>query len=87
MPQGQGALYQATAASSAAVTSKLLTEDDTMSLLGTIVSKILHPFGGGEAQAQTPGETATTPRERGCIDHAPPSEWERAHPRGREREK
>ncbi|MFH6783966.1 MULTISPECIES: DUF3597 domain-containing protein [Methylobacterium] len=31
-----------------------------MSLLGTIVSKILHPFGGGEAQAQTPGETATT---------------------------
>ncbi|KMO25710.1 DUF3597 domain-containing protein [Methylobacterium aquaticum] len=32
-----------------------------MSLLGTIVSKILHPFGGGEAQAQTPGETATTP--------------------------
>ncbi|KMO30674.1 hypothetical protein VQ03_28310 [Methylobacterium tarhaniae] len=31
-----------------------------MSLLGTIVSKILHPFGGGEAQAQTPGETSTT---------------------------
>ncbi len=31
-----------------------------MSLLGTIVSKILHPFGGGEAQAQTPGETPGT---------------------------
>ncbi|KMO37402.1 hypothetical protein VQ02_13275 [Methylobacterium variabile] len=30
-----------------------------MSLLGTIVGKILHPFGGGEAQAQTPGETTT----------------------------
>ena len=31
-----------------------------MSLLGTIVGKILHPFGGGEAQAQTPGEAAPT---------------------------
>ncbi|AWN46746.1 hypothetical protein DK419_10835 [Methylobacterium terrae] len=31
-----------------------------MSLLGTIVSKILHPFGGGEAQAQTPGEATKT---------------------------
>jgi hypothetical protein len=29
-----------------------------MSLLGTIVSKILHPFGGGEAQAQTQGDSA-----------------------------
>jgi hypothetical protein len=37
-----------------------LTEDDTMSLLGTIVSKILHPFGGGEAQAQTPETTSTS---------------------------
>ncbi len=31
-----------------------------MSLLGTIVSKILHPFGGGEAQAQTPETTSTS---------------------------
>ncbi|WP_298959843.1 DUF3597 domain-containing protein [uncultured Methylobacterium sp.] len=32
-----------------------------MSLLGTIVSKILHPFGGGEAKADTPQtETAGT---------------------------
>jgi hypothetical protein len=31
-----------------------------MSLLGTIVSKILHPFGGGDAQAQTPGEATKT---------------------------
>ncbi len=32
-----------------------------MSLLGTIVSKILHPFGGGEAKADTPAtETAGT---------------------------
>jgi hypothetical protein len=31
-----------------------------MSLLGSIVGKILHPFGGGEAQAQTPGEATKT---------------------------
>ena len=29
-----------------------------MSLLGTIVSKILHPFGGGEAKAETPETTS-----------------------------
>lgn len=32
-----------------------------MSLLGTIVSKILHPFGGGEAQAATPAGSAAAP--------------------------
>jgi hypothetical protein len=36
-----------------------------MSLLGSIVGKILHPFGGGEAQAATPGAapsgTSSTP--------------------------
>ncbi|KMO12869.1 hypothetical protein NS228_25255 [Methylobacterium indicum] len=31
-----------------------------MSLLGTIVSKILHPFGGGDAQAQTSGDAPKT---------------------------
>ncbi|MGX7703326.1 DUF3597 domain-containing protein [Methylobacterium sp. Gmos1] len=31
-----------------------------MSLLGTIVSKILHPFGGGEAKAETPDATSST---------------------------
>ncbi|GJD52082.1 hypothetical protein OPKNFCMD_4844 [Methylobacterium crusticola] len=42
-----------------------------MSLLGTIVSKILHPFGGGEAQAQTTGGTApagTAPTGGGSAD-------------------
>ncbi|WP_407527288.1 DUF3597 domain-containing protein [Methylobacterium oryzisoli] len=37
-----------------------------MSLLGTIVSKILHPFGGGEAQA-APGGTATAPAGGGAA--------------------
>ncbi|TNC15882.1 DUF3597 domain-containing protein [Methylobacterium terricola] len=43
-----------------------------MSLLGTIVSKILHPFGGGEAQAQTPGEApkTDTPAAGGSSDAA-----------------
>ena len=31
-----------------------------MSLLGTIVSKILHPFGGGDAQAQTSTDAPKT---------------------------
>ncbi|ACL60849.1 DUF3597 domain-containing protein [Methylobacterium nodulans] len=54
-----------------------------MSLLGTIVSKILHPFGGGEAQAATPegsspsatapessapGATGTVPTVDGKVD-------------------
>ncbi|AWB20507.1 DUF3597 domain-containing protein [Methylobacterium currus] len=43
-----------------------------MSLLGTIVSKILHPFGGGEAQAQTPETTSTSAPAGGGTTGATP---------------
>ncbi len=38
-----------------------------MSLLGTIVSKILHPFGGGDAQAQTSDAPKTDTTTGGAL--------------------
>ncbi|MCF4125431.1 DUF3597 domain-containing protein [Methylobacterium sp. SyP6R] len=38
-----------------------------MSLLGTIVSKILHPFGGGDAQAQTSDAPKTDTSTGGAL--------------------
>ncbi|MFE1601866.1 DUF3597 domain-containing protein [Methylobacterium sp. ID0610] len=44
-----------------------------MSLLGTIVSKILHPFGGGEAQAATPDASASGSAAPGSAGGAGPA--------------
>lgn len=43
-----------------------------MSLLGSIVSKILHPFGGGDAQATSGGDApASTPAGGGAAAGSP----------------
>jgi hypothetical protein len=42
-----------------------------MSLLGNIVSKILHPFGGGQAEAAPSGSAATTSSSGGTSTPAP----------------
>ena len=42
-----------------------------MSLLGNIVSKILHPFGGGQAEAAPSGSGATTSSSGATSTPAP----------------